>query len=306
MRSSLAKNEKGSVLLLVLGLLVFVSIFCISFSNSIVNLQKNVSYSNHKFSRQFNINQTLTLLKTPNGLTESSGLSLNSGLAGCLFGPTCDAGTEQGFYFVDPSDTTLDVNLKGRLIGPPSAPVWYNANNTFCPVQSPSTNDCTYSLSGTYKAICPGNTSTCHHAEHLILKVRIVANPNSKAKNQNIRDKDFPTMIYFNNINYPPQINPPPDITLSLASGAETEVTITGDPGHPSEFQNFIFTKCLSSAASIVQITTPPDTPFYSGTAKIKLKPVALGTAKIMLQINDGGLENNLSQEISFNATVIP
>ncbi|MDG0815552.1 hypothetical protein [Bdellovibrio svalbardensis] len=313
MQTGFLFNKRGSTLPLALGLVVLASIFCVSYSNSIVNMQSRVSYANHRFSRQFSINQILTFLKTPNSLTESSGLSLNSNLASCLFGTTtstctencCNAGNEDGFYFIDPSDSNSDLNLKARLIGPPTAPVWYKANNTQCPANTVDLSDCSYSLSGTYTAVCPGNETTCHHAEHLIATVHLVANPNTKVKGQNIKDQNF-TLIYFNNINYPPSVLPVPDITLSLASATETEVSITGYSGHPSEVQNFIFEKCQSSNSSVVQVTTPPDTPFSSGTAKIKLKPTGIGSAKVALQINDGGLENNLSKEAFFNVTVTP
>ncbi|MDG0817414.1 hypothetical protein [Bdellovibrio svalbardensis] len=308
---STIRTEQGSALILVLTLLAVASIFCVSFSNSIVNMQKNIAYSNHKYAREFEISQIMTLIKVQNGLTESSQLTQNSILASCLFGtPTatcaencCPHNSAQGFYFIDPSDNTIDINSKNRLVGPPESPAWYNANSSLC--QNSNKDDCSYGLSATFEAACPGAQPTCHHAEHLLITLHLLSNQNAKGNSQNIKARDIP-IIYFNNINYPPVVMPVSDLTLSLAAGTEKTVDITGSSGHPSETQNFIFTKCFSTDTGIVQITSPPDTPFSSGMATIKLKPMAAGTAQVTLQINDGGLENNTSKDYTFNVTVTP
>ncbi|MEK2645768.1 hypothetical protein [Bdellovibrio sp. BCCA] len=307
------KNQRGSILVYVLVMIAALSIFSISFSSTITNLQKHVSHSKTSINTNFDLTQMVRLIKLPNGLAESAGLADNSLLYTCLNGGTtstcaencCVHGTTAGFYYVDPSDTNTNVSLKRKLLGPQSAPTSYYFNGAPCTPTANNSAECAYSLWGTFTTVCPGGSATCEHAEHLKISVHLRANPKAFTNQVLMKDQDV-DFIYFNDRNYKPSIVPIPDVTLYLGDGIDKEVSVLGDSGNPSEIQNFVFTKCISENPGTVQLTTPADQPFSGGVAKIRLKALAQGDAKITMQISDGALENNLSKEYSLNVKVIP
>lgn len=303
------QSNRGSMLVYILVATVVISILALSFTSRISGFQKEIASSRKLATKQFDINRLLKLLQLPNGLTESSGLIGNENLFVCLKGGLlpgctencCQSGVVKSFSFIDPSDNNLSVNSKGKLVGTAAQPVYYNNDGSKCLERDPL--NCSYYLYSSYTAQCPGGDPTCHHAEHLNVTVHLKAQAvSTQIKSQDVDYK----FVYFNDVNYTPEVRPIPSLTMYLDEPAEVEMDISGYSGHPSEVQNFIFNLCESADPAIVQITTPPNQTFLGGVAKIKLKAMALGTTTINLQINDGGVENNLSKVLPVNVTVLP
>lgn len=307
LHSEMLRRQSGSIVLYVMAIIAVVSVLCISISTTITNLQKQVANTKHSTDNSFNLSQIATLVKRHNGLAESAGVTGNENLLACLNGGTtptctsncCNGGVVYGFSYVDPADTNTNLNLKAKLFGTQASPIYYNHNNTPCtPNPATGVNTCAYKIWGEFTAACPGGVATCDQAEHL----RVTVNLNYEAANFEgkvlPKDKSF-SVIYFNSRNYQPIVNPISSIDLYLGDGVDKDVVVSGNSGNPSEIQNFIFTKCASENTGIMQVTTPPDQPFSGGSATIKLKPISAGQTKLLLQINDGGLENNISKEYS-------
>ncbi|MCM2281245.1 MAG: hypothetical protein NDI61_05290 [Bdellovibrionaceae bacterium] len=299
-------NQEGSVLVNVIVMIAALLILSGTFLTTITDLQKQIALVKGSSSRQFDVNQMIKQIKLPSGLVESAGLASNGTLATCLLGGAagactencCQAGVEGGFHYLDPADTETDPNKKKKLIGTEAAPVFYRRDGSVC---GGGATLCHYGLWATFVASCPGGSATCDHAEHLRVHLRLRGNPKPPDDLVAIRDRDY-NFIYIVGTNYKPSIVSISDITLTV--GEEREVVVTGDSGHPSEIQNFLFTKCLSTAPAIVQMVTPANQPFASGVSRIRIKGVAAGSSDIVLQISDGATENNISDELRFRVTV--
>lgn len=306
-------TQRGSMLLFVMIITALLSIFCVTFSSSITTLQKHVWSNYNKSSIQYNIVQMKTLMKLPNALVDSSGLLENQKLYTCTEGGSalnctnncCVGNVESGFSYLDPADPTINPNLRRKLSAPPESPVFYNENGSICSYSSVNSEHCAFSISTSFTAICPNAEDRCAHAEHLKIKLQFNPKPEN-VKTLSLKQPQTHEFIYFVNRNYQPRIETDNTLALYMDGATEKEVTISGNSGHPAEKQNFIFTKCVSENPNIAQITTPFDQPFDSGTSVIRVKPVALGTTRLVLQISDGGLENNLSPEMYIDVTVLP
>lgn len=308
-----ASNNQGNVLLSVMFLIGILSFVAISFSTTITNLQKQNASSKHLTSTSMDIQQMTALMKLKNGLSESALIEGNRNLFACLNGGAiggclkncCKSDVETGFYYLDPADTEIKGELKRRLLGPASQASYYLANGLVCGAANFDSQECAYRISGSFLAHCPGGEASCSHAEHLRLNVKLEYNPKYPHSSVIPKDRDI-SFIYVNERNYRPSIEPIFDQTIYLEDAFEHEVLVRGNSGHPSELQNFLFTKCESADSKIVEVKSPVDQPFVGGIAKVKLKGVNKGTTKIKLQISDGGLEDGLSEEIFFTVQVVP
>ena len=299
-------NSKGSVMVYLLALVIFIAALAFSFAGT-AKLYIDDMQSMKRFrGRAFSLNQIQKMLSTTKSLSESARfLPQNNALQVCLEGGAngtctencCEGNIEQGFSFKDPLDTAPQIEMKRTLSAPPGSPVYYKADGGVClSAQQGSLSGCAYGLTSTFIAQCPGGTASCDHAEHLQIKVQM----KPLGSFSQIKEKEF-VSYYFPKVNYQPVVPVIGDQTLTVS--VPVSIPMTGDPGHPSEVQNFKFEQCVSSNAAIVKVQCLA---FAGGVGQIVLEPLAVGTTTITLQINDGGLTNFLSKASIFNVVVSP
>jgi hypothetical protein len=303
----LLKNTHGSMMLYMLGMIVFISALTFSFTDTAKLYITDLQVVKKFRGRDFSNTQIQKMLSTTKSLSESALFTpQNDALRVCLDGgplgtctENCCAGnTQVGFTFKDPTDTAPQITNKRSLTGPLAAPIYYRQDGTLCDIANSGgdISSCAYTVTSIYEARCPASAANCDHAEHL----KITVSAKALSFFSQIRDKEF-ISYYFPKLNYQPVVPVIP--AQSLVLGTPSNVTITGDSGHPSEIQNFIFAQCLSAAPSIVKATCQD---FAGGAAQIVLEPLAVGATTITLQINDGGLFNFLSKPYTFNVVVNP
>lgn len=305
------KNNTGSALIMITIFILVISIIASLFINNIISYQKKIGLIKTFSNREFLINQIVSEMKNTVSLKNSLDVTGNEKLKSCMLGQTysgcssncCDSQQNVGFYFLDSTDLNTNVNLRRQLIGDSSANgVSFDSTGNVCQFSS---GLCVYKLWGSFTPHCPGGELVCDQAEYLKVKVTLEPYPANTSSQIVMKQKEI-EFIVFNDVNFKPKIDPVSDQVLYLGSGDDIEVTIVGNSGNPSEKQNFIFSKCESTDESIFKVVTPIDTPFSSAVAKIKIRPVAVGTAKIKLQVNDAGSQNNLSDEYYVNVKVQP
>lgn len=297
------RDSKGLAILQVLMLLILIGVLEYGIVQSLLHYQTSRKQIQLRSDRLFITKQFSTLLSAPKSLLESATLtSVNQELKACLLGGPvgactsncCNNNVTAGFYLVDPVDNNADVNLKRRLTGISTNPIYYLKNGAWCPDQTVA--NCAFKILTNFTPRCPGSTPNCDHAEHL--KIEVLVEPTNNF--QLIKNELF-TTYYFVNRNYQPKILPitPPTVNL----GGTTTINVIGDPGHPSEIQNFIYSLCKSNNTSLVDITCFP---FGSGQSLVQINGLGLGTTQLEFQINDGGLEHNLSNIYTLNVEVVP
>lgn len=292
-------------MLYMVAMIAFVSALAYSFTDT-AKLYMDDLQSVKKFrGRDFSLTQIQRMLATTKSLSESALLTpVNEALRVCLQGGASGACTENcckgnvdtGFTFKDPTDTAPQVANKRSLSSSPGSPVYYRADGTLCGAANGDMNGCAYGLTSTFVAHCPGGVASCDHAEHLKIKI----SRESRSLFSNIRDREV-ISYYFPKVNFQPALPVIPEQSLTVGSGLT--LPITGDSGHPSEDQNFIFTLCNSGNNTVVKVTCQD---FVSGVGQVVFEPLAAGTTTVTLQINDGGLENFLSKPYTFSVVVNP
>jgi|GEM_PF-2846792 hypothetical protein len=294
------RNQNGFSIIQALIAAGILAIFVAAFADMLLNMQKEVKRNKNKQDRiliNYQIDQVVT---SSYGLRGSAELADNIALKACVLGGaagTCTTNCCQNdnvtqFYLLDPRDTNSNAALRSRLAGPVGDPQRYDDNsNNNC------TNNCAYTVKSSFRAHCPGGVSTCDHAEHL--QVQLEYEP--IAGKEHLMKPTTKNLIYFVNVNYQPFLNTVPP--QSISRNVPTTLSVYGNSGHPSEVQNFIFDVCESSNESLVRITCYG---FSSGMGTLQLEGLSPGSVTIRLKINDGGTENNLSNEISFPVTVVP
>lgn len=307
------KNQDGSMLIYVMVMIATLCVFSVSYSNSILDLKKQIVNTQFKTNISYDTSQVIKLIKLPNGLVESSTLGANQKILTCIKGGPapgcatncCNGNIEEGFYYVDTTDNNININEQKKISGPSNAPIYYNENGSVCPYVNGNPQTCAFSVTTTFKANCPGGETSCDHAEYLRVKISIEPILEN-IKTMGMRKEKISEFIYHINSNYQPEVIADSTVDLYLNDVAGKEIVITGGSGHPSEVQNYIFTKCISENVAVAALATPANQPFTSGTAKVLLKPVSVGTTRLALQINDGGTENSISPEKFININVLP
>jgi prepilin-type N-terminal cleavage/methylation domain-containing protein len=296
----ISRNNKGFSLIEVIVVIAVLSIIMAAFSDLIVGMQKEVSRMKNKQDRvitNYVIDQALT---SPIGIGSSAELlPENEMLKACIKGgatPTCTSNcctgeVEHEFFLLDPRDSKPEPGLRARLGGTTKYPVYFDRNGG----NSCTDSNCFYHVITKFRARCPGGIANCSHAESLTTTVEIVAEPGKESMIKGQTRK----LIYFVNLNYQPFAAP--IIDQSFQKGGEITLNVYGNAGHPSEVQNFIFEKCNSSNEAIAKLSCYG---FMNGVGTIKIAGLAAGTSKIILQLNDGGAENNMSEDLVFNVTV--
>ncbi|WP_374073574.1 hypothetical protein [Bdellovibrio bacteriovorus] len=298
---TLGKNGFSLVqLLLAIGLL---GILAGVFADMIINLQKEVRRTSAQQGRILASYQLDQITTSPFGVRTSALLPdvINEPLRACVRGGAttgctsncCQGGQSFDFILLDPRDTNPNLSARARLGGTSTNPVYYDeagSNNCIPP-------RCTYRVATSFVAQCPGGVAQCDHAEHLVITVAMDPEP---GKEYLMRPQKR-TLIHFVNINYKPFISPISDQTLT--AGSTVNLSVYGNSGHPSEVQNFIFAKCSSSSSATAKVTCYG---FLNGVGTMRIEPLMAGTAQITLQINDGGMENNLSDDLTFDVVVSP
>lgn len=296
-------NSKGIALVQVLFLIILIGMIEYGIVQVLLRVQSSRAQIQTRQDRQFLMKQLKKILSSPSSLIESASLATqNQELKACVSGGPigacpkncCLGETETGFYLVDPLDNTSNIEAKKKLTGTTTNPVYYSAKGAWCPAQTAS--DCDFKITTNFTARCPGSMTKCDHAEHL--KIDISIEPTNFYK---IIRSETLTTYYFVNTNYKPFILNIPSVALSL--GTTKNITVTGDPGHPSENQNFIFSTCESDDTNIAQINCFP---FSAGQAQVQIIGNAIGTTFLRLGINDGSTVNNLSDIYIVNIEVTP
>ncbi|MEN0059650.1 MAG: hypothetical protein AAGB31_12495, partial [Bdellovibrio sp.] len=205
-------NRDGSILLSVLVFAAVAIVLTLAFSNSILNLQRNITGSKIVTQKQFQISQILSQIRVEKSLLESTSLAGNEMLKACLLGGPvaatscttncCDAQNSHGFIYLDPSDSSTDITTKKRLFGASAdALVGYNQQGNQCSVTDVGYM---YGLWGEFKAVCPGGESACEYAEHLRIQIHLSVSPQAATKMAHIKNQDYEA-IYFNPRNYAPK-----------------------------------------------------------------------------------------------------
>ncbi|MDG0818029.1 hypothetical protein [Bdellovibrio svalbardensis] len=296
-------GQRGSIMGYMLAMAVFIGALALSMMGTSKAYVDDMQSIKKRGGRTFSLNAIHEMLSTTKSLSESSlFLAKNTALHVCLEGGAlgacsencCQGNISQGFFFKDPLDTNPDVAAKRTLSGAPGNSVYYDSAGNLCLL--PDSSSCVYGLTSTFTAHCPGGAGSCDHAEYLSVTIQMVPTP---AYSQ-LKARDF-VSFYFPKVNYRPSLPVVPDQTLQVA--LPLTIPVSGDPGHPSEVQNFKFEQCSSSNDSVVKIQCQA---FVGGVGQLVLTPVAVGTATIQLQINDGGLTNFLSKIQTFNVVVNP
>ncbi len=295
------KYQLGFSLVQMIMSIGILSIILLSFADTLVGLQKEVSRNKSKQDRALNFYQIDQIFLSSYGLKASADLlPENNDLKACIKGGAtsscasdcCTNGQAFDFVLVDPRDTNTDIHKRMRLGGSLQTPAAYNdASSPGC------VDDCAYTISTSFIAQCPGGAATCDHAEHLAIKyiVEPVAGKEHKIRRQERNS------TYFVNLNYEPFISPIG--SQSIGMDTSSNLLVNGNAGHPSEVQNFIFKNCAVDDPAIAKITCYG---FLNGVGTVKIDGVAAGTTRVNLQIDDGGIENNLSPELSFDVVVTP
>lgn len=296
------RTKQGFSILQLLLIAAILSIILSAFTDLIVGLQKEVGRMKRKQDRVMTIHVMNQALTSEIGIAGSSEfLPENEMLKACILGgstSTCTSNCCNGsdtfeFYLLDPRDSTIEAKSRTRLGGTTAMPAYFDFNsNSGC-----TGENCLFRVITKFKARCPGGAATCSHAESLSTTVDIIP----EAGKESILKAQTRTLIYFVNLNYQPSISPIPAQTVPV--GSDITVTVYGNSGHPSENQNFIFSKCESNDSSISTVACYG---FLNTVGTIKVTGLSIGTNKIKLQINDGGLKNNFSEDLEFNVEVTP
>lgn len=267
-----------------------------------LEIQKHYKTNENKISRVLeNQNLQLKITSTDFLLEKSAKVSpINDSLCPCVIGGKmqsggvnicvkniCTANIATDFTFYDSSANPLTA-----LAGPTTAPVYYDLIGAPCSPDPNKNITCAYQSSVKFTAHCPGNLPSCDHADYLAIELSLTP------VGTQFFSESKKVFIYPVNLNYQPFIAPIPNQTLPLPF--DKKIPINANSGDASESQNFIFETCSSSDTSIVEIHCYK---FINSIGQIILTPKSAGVAKISLQINDGGLENNLSQVFTFDAT---
>lgn len=294
------RATSGFSLLQVLMAIAVLGVLAGMFAEMTVVLQKEVRRLGGRQGRILTSYQIDQIAMSPFGIKTSAGLSpLNDKLRVCVQGGTlpgcssncCTHGVKADFYLLDPRDTNPDFSARARLSGPATDPVFYDeTGNNKCVGLA-----CVYRVSSSFVPQCPGGVASCEHAEHLTVTLSV--DPlEGKEYLMKSRTKN---LIYFVSLNYQPFLTPVSNVTMAV--GESRTISVYGNTGHPSEVQNFIFEKCQASNGAAAQVTCYG---FLNGVGTLKLDGVAVGLSTITLQINDGGTENNLSNDLTFNVQV--
>lgn len=295
-------NRKGFSIVQMLMAAAILSILVAAFADLIIGMQKEVGRMKSKQNR------VMTNYVLDQGITSQIGMASsaqllpeNEKLKACIEGGAtstcasncCEGETEFEFYMLDSRDSTVDPKDRLKLGGTTNDPVFYNLQGENTCVQP----NCFYRVISKFKARCPGGVSTCSHAESVKTSVSIIPEPGK----EHLMKSEVRNRVYFVNINYKPFIVPIANQALTV--GGDSTFSVFGNAGHPSEVQNYLFEKCQSADTTIATITCYG---FMNGVGTIKISGVAIGTTKMTLQVNDGGLENNFSDDLEFNVTVSP
>lgn len=294
------KNRKGMSLV---ELMVVLGIFTLAMSILFVpqiDLQKRLRDAENKMGR---IASSATwkqkFATNSQELRSSAKKASNASLCPCIIGgakyngvtkecsqSACTANVETQFEFFENAPEG-----ERKLSGLSNNPVLYTVDGDLCGADQ----TCAYRISSTYIATCSGGLSTCDHAESLQLTFKFTP----LSGRTDLREESF-KIAYPVNLNYPPKI-----LTYTMPAvkvGETVKIAINGDPGHASETNmNFVFEKCEAAAPTIAEVKCYR---FVNGVGQIKITGKSTGTTQIILQINDGELEDQLSNILSTNVTV--
>lgn len=301
-RKSNRKSLKGFSLVQMLVVLLITSTLMLAISDFVVGIQTDLRRMKTQQDRvlvNYVIDQALT---SQAGLESSAGLLPdNELLKACIMGGAtstcaancCDNDVEHEFFLLDPRDTNPDLSKRLHLGGTTDSPAYFDSEGTpGC--TGPS---CLFHIATKFKAHCPGAISKCDHAESVASTVQIIP---EAGKESSLKYQER-SVVYFVELNYKPFMTQIVD--QSVAIGLDLSNPVYGNSGNPSEDQSFIYEKCDSADKNIATVTCYG---FINAVGTIIIHGVASGTTKITLQINDGGMNNNLSDDMSFNVTVTP
>lgn len=293
----------------ILELIVSLSIFFILISFVFLpqlKIQENVVKLEKKIGRNSSLFDIKGLLGSKEGsLSVSAQLTENDDLCPCIIGGNsvnatgdiicskniCEADKNFDFAFYKPGGGPL---LK--LTGKSNSAVYYNENGELCNLPNPETS-CDYKLQTSFVAKCIGDLPQCDHANYVIASLKLA----STIKNKLISDEST-SFMYFPHVNYPPSISSAFN-NLNLILGENKTIEAVADSGNVDEDQNFIYEKCSSDNSAVAEIKCYK---FENKKSAIIVKAKAVGSAKIIVQINDNQEANNLSPVYSFDIVVTP
>lgn len=296
------RSDKGFSIVQMLIVAGILSIILFAFADLIIGMQKEVGRMKRKQDRVISnhvINQALTSNIGIRGSAEL--LPENEMLKACILGGAtsscttncCNGQDTFEFFLLDPRDSTVEAKNRARLGGTKASPAYFDQNsNSGC-----TPPGCMYRVLTKFKARCPGGVTSCSHSESLSTTVEIIP----EAGKESMMKAQTRSLIYFVDLNYQPFIST--IASQSVAVNSEITRSVYGNSGHPSEVQNFIFEKCESADSAIATVTCYG---FMNAVGTIKIDGVAAGITKVKLQINDGGLNNQLSEVLEFEVQVTP
>lgn len=300
-------NNKGFTTIEILVCLAIFVISALVLFIPQIEVQKQMINSDKKMSRVAQYDAVKNkIISSEISLKKSAALAVdNDLLCPCVLGGAfiknavkactnnvCTANAITDFVLLDPDGAAVE-----KIAGTALKPVYFNINGGACApsaLQNPELV-CSYKVISKFNAHCPGDMPTCDHADYLALTLDIIPVGNEvNVKAETIK------MLYPVNLNYPPTITPVPAQSVNLLENKQ--ISVLADPGNATEQQKFIFEQCASSDPTVFDVKCYR---FVNGTGQIIIFPKKIGVGKVLLQINDGSTENNLSNPTDFSVTII-